>query len=105
MKKLIAEIHGRSLWQVLGIYLAGSWIALQVVETLKESASLPDWVPALALVMLIIGLPIVMATAFVQHGGPGAATPAEAEPETETETDTETQAETETETEAGVETP
>jgi hypothetical protein len=31
MKKFLAEIHGRSLWQVLGIYLAGSWIALQVV--------------------------------------------------------------------------
>jgi hypothetical protein len=32
-KKLINEIHRRSLWQVLGIYLAGSWVALQVVET------------------------------------------------------------------------
>lgn len=73
MKKLLGEIHGRSLWQVLGLYLAGSWIALQVVETLTESASLPDWVPALALVMLVIGFPIVMATAFVQHGGPGSA--------------------------------
>jgi hypothetical protein len=76
MKKLLGEIHGRSLWQVLGLYLAGSWIALQVVETLTESASLPDWVPALALVMLVIGFPIVMATAFVQHGGPGLAPPA-----------------------------
>jgi tetratricopeptide (TPR) repeat protein len=68
MKKLLGEIHGRSLWQVLGIYLAGSWIALQVVETLTESAALPDWVPSLALVLLVIGFPIVMATAFVQHG-------------------------------------
>ncbi len=68
MKKLILEIHRRSLWQVLGIYLAGSWVALQVVETLTESLSLPAWVQPFALVLLIIGLPVVLATAFVQEG-------------------------------------
>ncbi len=68
MKKLIHEIHRRSLWQVLGIYLAGSWVALQVVETLSESMSLPAWVQPLALILLIIGLPVVMATAFIQEG-------------------------------------
>ncbi len=68
MKKIIHEVHRRSLWQVLGIYLAGSWIALQVVETLTESMDLPGWVQPFALVLLIIGLPIVLATAFVQEG-------------------------------------
>ena len=72
MKSLIHEIHRRSLWQVLGIYLVGAWIALQVVEQLAEAAGLPEWVRPLALVLLIIGFPIVMATAFVQEGlGPG----------------------------------
>ncbi len=68
MRKLIHEIHRRSLWQVLGLYLAGSWVALQVVETLTESAGLPGWVPAMALVLLVIGFPIVLGTAFVQEG-------------------------------------
>ncbi len=68
MKTLIHEIHRRSLWQVLGIYLAVSWVAIQVVETLTQSAGLPDWVPPGAIVLLVIGLPIVMATAFVQEG-------------------------------------
>ncbi len=68
MRNLVNEIHRRSLWQVLGIYLAGSWVALQVVETLVESAGLPDWVQPLALVLLVIGFPIVMATAFIQEG-------------------------------------
>ena len=68
LKGLVQEIHRRSLWQVLGIYLAGSWIALQVVEQLAEAAGLPPWVRPLALVLLIIGFPIVMATAFVQEG-------------------------------------
>ncbi|MDX1579387.1 MAG: hypothetical protein R3266_12950, partial [Gemmatimonadota bacterium] len=68
MKNFIHEIHRRSLWQVLGIYLAGSWVALQVVEQLAEAASLPPWVRPLSLVLLVIGFPIVMATAFVQEG-------------------------------------
>jgi tetratricopeptide (TPR) repeat protein len=68
MKKLLNEIHRRSLWQVLGLYAAGSWIVLQVVDQLVQSAGLPDWVPSLALVLLLIGFPMVLATAFVQVG-------------------------------------
>lgn len=68
MKKLLQEIHRRSLWQVLGVYLAGSWVALQVVEQLTNAAGLPDWVQPFALVLLVVGLPIVLATAFIQVG-------------------------------------
>ena len=71
LKKLIHEIHRRSLWQVLSIYLAVSWGSLQVVQTVVESADLPEWLPGLALVLLLIGFPIVIATAFVQEGAPG----------------------------------
>jgi tetratricopeptide (TPR) repeat protein len=68
LRNLLQEIHRRSVWQVLGVYLAVSWVVIQVVETLTESAGLPDWVPPGALVLLLIGLPIVLATAFVQEG-------------------------------------
>jgi TolB-like protein/Flp pilus assembly protein TadD len=68
LKRLIGEVHRRSLWQVLGIYIAGSWAALQAVDMLAESAGLPEWFPSLALGLLIIGLPVVLATAFVQEG-------------------------------------
>jgi tetratricopeptide (TPR) repeat protein len=70
LKNLINEAHRRSLWQVLGVYLVASWLVFQVVQTLTEGLGLPDWVPPLALVLLLIGLPIVVATAFVQEGGP-----------------------------------
>ena len=70
-KKLIHEIHRRSLWQVLGIFLAASWGVLQVVEVLTETAGLPDWTPSMALVLLLLGLPVCLATAFVQEGMPG----------------------------------
>ena len=67
-KKLIHEIHRRSLWQVLGIYVVSSWIVFEVAQTLTEGLGLPDWVPPFALILLLIGLPIVIGTAFVQEG-------------------------------------
>ncbi|MCK5411345.1 MAG: hypothetical protein KAJ67_04575 [Gemmatimonadetes bacterium] len=69
LKQLIQEIHRRSLWQVLVIYMGGSWITLQLVDTLAGALNLPDWAPPLALFLLIIGFPIVLATAFVQEDG------------------------------------
>jgi protein kinase/serine/threonine-protein kinase len=70
LKKLITEIHRRSLWQVLGIYLAASWAALEAVDGLTEMAGLPEGLAPLAMALLILGLPFVLATAFVQEGHP-----------------------------------
>ena len=50
LKRLIQEIHRRSLWQVLGIYLGGAWITLQGIEALVSVLALPEWIPAFALV-------------------------------------------------------
>ncbi|NNL30308.1 MAG: tetratricopeptide repeat protein, partial [Gemmatimonadetes bacterium] len=71
IRHLIREIHRRSLWQVLGVFLAMSWGVLNAVDVLTGFAGLPDWTPTMALVLLLIGLPIVMATAVVQEGLPG----------------------------------
>ena len=71
LRQLIREVHRRSLWQVLGIYLVASWAVLQVVDTLVGTLGLSEWFPPLALALLLVGLPIVLATAFVQEGGPG----------------------------------
>jgi tetratricopeptide (TPR) repeat protein len=78
LRNLVHEIHRRSLWQVLGIFLAASWGVLQVVEVLTETAGLPDWTPTMALVLLMLGLPVCLATAFVQEGMPGSDRSAEA---------------------------
>jgi tetratricopeptide (TPR) repeat protein len=71
LRQIIREAHRRSLWQVLSVYLVASWAALQVVEIITESAGLPDWAQPFALILLIIGLPMVLATAVVQEGTPG----------------------------------
>jgi tetratricopeptide (TPR) repeat protein len=68
LKRLVHEIHRRSLWQVLGIYVAGVWLILQVAEVLSSLFGLPDWFARFALLLCLIGLPLVLATAFVQGG-------------------------------------
>lgn len=70
-RQLVREIHQRSVWQVLGVYLVASWGALQVIDVLVDTYGLPGWVPPFALVLLVLGLPVVLATAIVQEGGPG----------------------------------
>lgn len=78
-KRLVREVHRRSLWQVVGIYLVGAWIGYQVALGLTDGLGLPDWVPPLAFILFVVGLPIVTATAFIQEGGPsgGALRPGE----------------------------
>jgi hypothetical protein len=59
-----------ALWKVLGLYAAGSWVVLQVVDLLTDNIGLPSWVFTSALILLIIGLPIVGATAYLHGHGP-----------------------------------
>lgn len=75
LKELIREVHRRSLWQVLALYGGASWIVFEIVQTLTEGLALPGWFPAFAFVLLLLGLPIVLATAFVQERRPEAPEP------------------------------
>lgn len=70
LRRLVREIHRRSLWQVVGIYAVGCWIAYQVVLDVSQGLGLPEWLPALAAMLFVVGLPIVVATAFVQETVP-----------------------------------
>ena len=71
IRSLIIEMHRRSLWQVLGVYLFGSWAIYEIIAEVTARMGLPDWVPGFAIVLFLIGLPIVIATAIVQEGLPG----------------------------------
>ncbi|NCF72375.1 MAG: SUMF1/EgtB/PvdO family nonheme iron enzyme [Gammaproteobacteria bacterium] len=63
------EQKDRSLWRVLGIYIAASWVCLQVVDVLNQNIGLPSWVFTLTLGMLIAGIPVIAATAYFQGAG------------------------------------
>ncbi|MCL7971572.1 MAG: hypothetical protein M8866_05670, partial [marine benthic group bacterium] len=74
MKHLLRETHRRSVWQVLAVYVGVSWDVLQVVDVLTQNMGLPSWVFPFALVLLLLGLPVMLATAIIQ--GRGGAEPA-----------------------------
>ena len=44
LKRFIIEIHRRSLWQVLTIYLGASWAVLEVTDQIIARYLLPEWV-------------------------------------------------------------
>jgi dienelactone hydrolase len=70
----MSEREGRrSSWGILGLYVAGSWVCLQVVDVLGQNISLPSWTFSLTLTLLLIGLPITAATAYFQSRAAGEA--------------------------------
>jgi len=71
IRKLAREIHRRSVWQVVVTYLAVSWGLLSGVEVITDFAGLPSWTPTMTLVLLVMLLALVVATAVVQKGIPG----------------------------------
>lgn len=71
LRWLIREIHRRSLWQVALTYLGVSWIVLQVTGHVVDRFELADWAYGAVVLVLLVGLPVVIATAIVQEGPPG----------------------------------
>ena len=72
LKRLITEIHHRSLWQVLLIYVGAGWFCYEIIDTIADRMALPTWLPVLAIVLFLLGLPFVLATAFVREAEPAA---------------------------------
>jgi TolB-like protein len=52
--------------QILIFYLGTSWVVLQVADIVVDALSLPEWVMPVALLVLLIGLVVTLATAWVQ---------------------------------------
>jgi TolB-like protein len=63
---LIERLKQARIVQVLVVYLGASWAILQIADVLQGTAGLPDWVGAFTLLLLVIGMVVVLATAWVQ---------------------------------------
>ena len=61
-----SAIRSPALWKALTIYAAFSWVVVQAVDTLTGVLQLPAWFPSFGLVLVLVGLPFVLATALVQ---------------------------------------
>jgi tetratricopeptide (TPR) repeat protein len=72
MANVAERMRASRVWGVLAVYLGASWVVLQIVDVVKQNLGLPDWVFPFALLLLLIGLPIILATAFLQGRPPTA---------------------------------
>ncbi len=55
--------------RILVVYLGAAWGVLEVAELLQDSLSLPSWVVPVAFLLLLVGLVVITATAWVQAPG------------------------------------
>ena len=72
LKKVIGELHRRSIWQVMAGYLVFVWLLFETFDVIRVTVGLPDWVEPTAAVLLIVLLPALLATASIQKGKPAA---------------------------------
>jgi tetratricopeptide (TPR) repeat protein len=77
MRHWYQEVHRRGLWQAAAGYLAAAWVVIEVVDLLTGRGLLPDWVFNGALVLLAIGFPVILATAYVQTADESGSDPGE----------------------------
>jgi serine/threonine-protein kinase len=74
------------VWRVLGVYFLVSWAVLEAIDLLIARFGLPGWFFPTGLGLLVVGLPIIFATALYQarasarQGGDNLPTGAEADP-------------------------
>lgn len=52
--------------RILLVYLGAAWVVLEVADMLQEALALPAWIVPVAIVLLLVGLVVVGATAWVQ---------------------------------------
>ncbi len=78
LKRLIAEIHERALWQALVVYLGASFAALEAVDLFIDYLGLPRWLFPVALTLLLVGLPVVAVSSLAREEKYGEEVSAEA---------------------------
>ncbi len=65
-RDLLADGRQRALLQATAVFAASSWVVLQVLDVLINNGIVPTWVFRGALILLLVGLPVVLVTSFVQ---------------------------------------
>jgi len=71
LQSLLVELQRRNVLKVMGAYLLGMWIVLQVAETTFEPLHLPDWWMTALTILAVVGLPIVTVLAWSYEITPG----------------------------------
>lgn len=67
LTEFIMQLHRQSLGQVLVVYVGAAWACFELIDAVAGRLSLPAWLPGLAIVLFLLGLPFVVATALVHE--------------------------------------
>ena len=65
------ELKRRKVVQALVAYGALSWLVLQITDVASDGLDLPAWTFRLVMLVLVLGLPVVLALAWIFDFGPG----------------------------------
>ena len=63
-KKLIEELKRRNVFKVATAYAIAGWLIIQVVTSISEPLSLPDWFDTSIILLVFIGFPIALLIAW-----------------------------------------
>lgn len=66
LRTLGARLHDQSVWQVLVSYVLGSWLILQITETMSSLVGLPLWMGQGVVFVLLMGVPVLFAIAIAK---------------------------------------
>jgi tetratricopeptide (TPR) repeat protein len=67
LKHLVERARSWYLARVVGVYVLASSAVLQGIDLLESQFGLPSWIFPASLILLLIGLPLVIATAVLQR--------------------------------------
>lgn len=68
--QFVSELKRRNIVRVAAVYTVTAWAVFQVAKTIFETLEFPKWTSALALVLLVLGLPITMVIAWAFERAP-----------------------------------
>ena len=60
----LAELSRRKVLRTVGAYAVGVFVLLQIMDAAVEPLRLPEWVPTLVVIMVILGFPLVFLLAW-----------------------------------------
>jgi len=63
-KKLLEELKRRNVFKVATAYAIAGWLIIQVVTSISEPLSLPDWFDTSIIILVFIGFPIALIIAW-----------------------------------------
>ena len=64
LSAVLAELNRRKVLRTLGAYAVAVFVVLQLMDAAVEPLRLPDWLPTLLVIVLILGFPLVFILAW-----------------------------------------